>query len=276
VLLANCEQLRPAQVLPNRDRQAERCRELTQRLRGKEAERDDLERKIANVVEQIAATGDQAMRDRYEAKARQLQDRLAIAGKEQAEAAAELARAEMNSRSFAGWKKDLAELRKALATGDPDIRLRLRAHLRHFIDRIEVFTAGFARRYDQHRDGDPPPDDVETIAEYMEVGLSEDPGNLPYIRSPRFKEFVEYAVARRMSKEGRFIRVHFKIKTDGPVDLVPPGSLATGEVLVTEGRAAGQYRYNGGPDVTRLGQEFNAEHPKEQPRGKWHLNRVRR
>jgi DNA invertase Pin-like site-specific DNA recombinase len=271
LLLANCEQLKPAQVLPNCDRQAQLCRELTQRLRGKEAERDDLERKIANVIDQIAATDDAGIRARYEDKARQLQDAKAAAGKELAEAAAELARAELSSRSFVAWKKDLAELRQALATGAPDIRLRLRAHLRQFIDRIEVFTVGFARRYDQHRDGDPPPDDVESIGEYMEDGFGEDPANRAFIRSKRFKQFVEYAVARRMSKDGRFIRVRFK--TDGAVDLVPPGSLATGEVLVTEGRAAGQYRFTGGPPVSRLWKEFEAKYPEKQPRAERALNR---
>ena len=50
----------------------------------------------------------------------------------------------------------------------------------------------------------------------------------------KLNAFLNYLMKRRASKEGRFFRVHFKSGTF--VDLVPPGSLASGETLVDRER----------------------------------------
>jgi hypothetical protein len=52
--------------------------------------------------------------------------------------------------------------------------------------------------------------------------------------TPEFTDFVEDLVRRRMSREGRFIRVWFK--SDMRVDLVPAGSLASGWALDARNR----------------------------------------
>ena len=43
-------------------------------------------------------------------------------------------------------------------------------------------------------------------------------------------QFIDWVMKRRLSKEGEFYRVHFKTKA--VVDLVPPGSLASGAKLI--------------------------------------------
>jgi hypothetical protein len=67
-----------------------------------------------------------------------------------------------------------------------------------------------------------------------------------------FDDFLETIAVRRMSKEGRFIRVYFK--TGGVVNLVPPGSLADGSEMVRP-RKDGSPWQQVRPDLQRLWQE---------------------
>jgi hypothetical protein len=124
-----------------------------------------------------------------------------------------------------------------------DLRLRLRNHLAQFIEKILIYSEGFAAEYAgqgakeeaartkilRNRKQWPamtpeerqeyrkprPSDEYETVADYL-TGVMENPE----------PGFVEYVVKARMSKRGRFVRVFFK----GGIwrDLVPEKSLATG------------------------------------------------
>jgi hypothetical protein len=156
-------------------------------------------------------------------------------------------------------------LREALAGGDVEVRLRLRSHLRELIDRIEVFAVGHPTRYDPfaprptgrkwHEDrrcGYDLADYIESIAE----------GSAPkLLNDKRFHAFIEDVVRRRMSKEGRFLRVYFK--TGSKVDIVPAGSIASGMALC-RGRGGGWQFVS--PDIDRLWREFTiSRRPKSPP-----------
>ena len=102
-----------------------------------------------------------------------------------------LRKAEASAASIEAWTRGLRGLQKALAGGDVELRLRLRAHLRELIDKIEVFAIGFtklaatyatvpvavpgpcfARQRGQKRTYAtivrPAPQDTEDLAEYIE------------------------------------------------------------------------------------------------------------
>ena len=82
---------------------------------------------------------------------------------------------------------------------------------------------------------------AESLADAIEGGIAE--YNPDWKRDKTFPDFCEHITQRRMSKEGRFYRVHFK--RGATVDLVPPGSLASGWnwCKMDEGKlAGGSYR----------------------------------
>lgn len=142
----------------------------------------------------------------------------------------ELAKAEHSRQSFTAWQANLDSLRKAIKQDDPEHRMRLNGHLRELIEKIEVFPVGYKKQYEagdsgtrsgKGRRASPQSDD---LAETFEAGIWEaDP---KYARSKEFRSFIAYVMQRRMSKEGRFYRVHFK--TGAVIDLVPEGSIASG------------------------------------------------
>ena len=97
-----------------------------------------------------------------------------------------------------------------------------------------------------------PMDDVEDFAE--EIDAIFDDYDIP--RPDGFYAFLEYVTQRRMSKEGRFCRVHFKM--GATIDVVPPGSLASGKELVTlDGHRNAGWRFVS-PDVDRLWREYRS------------------
>jgi hypothetical protein len=289
-ILENCRRLRPEQVLPRPDEQARLCQSLRQRIQGGQAESRDIGEQVANLADQIARTKSRAMRDRYEARAIELQERLAAIEEQIAEDERELRKAEAGLQSFTRWKRDLASLQRGIAEDDAvELRLRLRAHLREIIDRIEVFAVGFRKRYDAEEEERTPEnvprserrkaraeylDSVEDFAEYVDALCEEyypdgTSRKGPYWRdgqlrlpedTERFYRFLEYLTQRRMSKEGRFLRVHFK--TGARVDLVPGGSLASGMELVKDGRRKDGWRFVS-PDIDRLWREFATRNPGE-------------
>jgi len=141
-ILDNCEHLRPDQVLRNPDEQDAACHAIRQRLAGRDAELEDMEQRAANLLDQIERTTDAGIRDRYETRLRQLGGQKADLERQRADDETELRRTERNLKSFKKWQRDLDALRQALADGDPEVRMRCAAHLRQFIDRIEVFAVG--------------------------------------------------------------------------------------------------------------------------------------
>ena len=251
LLLRNCLDLRPERVLPNPGEQVVLCKNLRQRLVAREAEVREAERKIGNLVDQIAECADRDTRRLYEEKVAQLRESRDAAQAEWTGDKQRLDDAERSGQSFAAWQQSLKDLTEALKGGDPALREKVRAHLRELIVKVEVFADGYARRYDPRRDG--PADDVEDWGGMVATLMQEsDPD---WRADAEWKAFAEYVMARRMTREGRFIRVHFKTGAD--VDLVPPGSLAVGRVMV-DGMAGGKAWELTPLNIDRLWKEFRA------------------
>lgn len=133
----------------------------------------------------------------------------------------ELHAAEASRNSFRDWKQDLDSLMTALKSGDSELRLRIRAHLRELITKIEVFAVGHPHEWDSEtRTGD---DIVETIEALADEYFPSE------ANTKRFRAFTSFVLGRRMSKEGRFLRIRFA--TGASFDSVPQGSLASGKAL---------------------------------------------
>jgi DNA invertase Pin-like site-specific DNA recombinase len=211
LILSNCPDLRPEQVLPDPDEQAARCQALGLKVKGKEAELADIDRRLGNLGDQVGDEDDRAVRDLLRGKIRDLNARREVVLGEKVEAEKELRDAEQATGSFTAWQKNLAAMRTALEGGDVELRLKVRSHLRELIEKIEVFASGTAYDPDNIYDG---------LTAYLE-----DPFDAP----DDLSDFCEDLAKRLNSPEGRFVRVHFK--TGFSVDLVPDGSLALGEKL---------------------------------------------
>jgi hypothetical protein len=125
-------------------------------------------------------------------------------------------------------------------------RLNLRplnAHLRELVDRIEVFACGHPHPYDGDTETG---DDFE---EWFEEAIRL--ANPSFRPDKQFRQFAAYVVRRRMTKEGRFLRVHFR--TGSKVDIVPPGSIASGMVDLPLPRRGSHFIE---PDIAALWQSF--------------------
>ncbi len=91
---------------------------------------------------------------------------------------------------------------------------------------------------------------TERFADYIDAVLGD--AGLEYPAG-----FLEYVTKRRMSKEGRFYRIHYR--TGATLDVVPPGSLATGWELVRDDRRKAGWRFVR-PDMDRLWRDYAAKH----------------
>lgn len=263
LVLDNCHKLRPEQVLPSQDEATERVNTLRQRVQGLAGTLEDVAQQVDNLVDQVARTQNATLRDKYEAKLAALEEqRLATQAQKDA-AEKELAEAEAGTQNFRKWKAGLKELREAIAGGEPEIRLRLRNHLRELIAKVEVFAVGFEREYNPDcplpaGSLKTPTLGVEDFAEEVDAMLQEYAPE--FARGRKYHAFLRELTKRRMSKEGRFYRVHFV--TGARVDLVPPGSLASGKrLVVADRRRKAEWRFVT-PDLDRLWREFTEKNGK--------------
>jgi DNA invertase Pin-like site-specific DNA recombinase len=289
VVLSNLPGLRPEDILPTPTDAAREVQALRERLAGHEAEAADVEQRADNLVDQIERTQDRAIRARYEQRLGELHTRKAELETAVNEDRQRLAAAERGRQAVEEWQRDLAALTAALAGGDPEVRLKARSHLRELIDRVEVFGSGhravyrfedLAAAFDHVvgpavaaayargvREGeaylDPAVQEaLERAArdpDFVDVACERDTAaeNIRFL-APRagwpeadLPAFTDYVLKRRLSKEGRFVRCHFRAGVSA--DLVPEGSLASGWRL-----ARGTDPQNVRPDYRQLWQDFQA------------------
>ena len=256
VILNNCADIRPDQILPNENDAAKRRKNLRIQIAGIEEELKTNADKRSALLEQAEHAQSDKMRTllngRFEellAKQGQLEDRLSAVRES-------LNVEETDKSALANWKKDLNVLRRSIAPQKAiELRLRLRSHLFDFISKIEVFGRGFEKRYDP-AEIDPPlvAAKVDTYAEYVEAVVEEYDLNVSSKRD--FRIFLDEIMKRRMSKNGRFYRIHFRTSTGSSVDVVPMGSLASGfKLLDREGERWSSIN----PDWTELWKEHIAQ-----------------
>lgn len=277
-VLDNCHQLRPEQVLPDADEQAQRCAALRQRIAGSEAELADITQRIENYIDQIGRTESATMRDQYEACIVKLGQDTADKAKIIERDKRDLQTVEKSTTSLRTWTNKLAELRAEITQDEAvELRLRLGAHLRELIERIEVFAVGYGgpvaddtadstvpQRSRETDDGrlrcvPPPRATTDDFVEHMEA-ITDD--YFPQEWQERtWRPFIEHLADLRLTKRGRFFRVHFK--TGAVLDFVPEGSLASGVELVLDERRRPGWRFVS-PKIDRLYRDFKTEHRKRE------------
>lgn len=267
-ILENCKGLKAQTVLPNPDEQSKLCESLQRRIDGNEAKRKDIERKIQNLLDQAEDASTNNLRLTYQQRI--LERQAEIEGIEQTiqNDRMELLAAEQTAKSFKQWQADLGSLRKALGKKDDvELRMRMQNHLRGLIDKIEIWTDGFAKVYDSSKDkqkritaGTPAwrkltaeqlreqrkpgyRDGCETIADEM-YERQEDPD----------PKFIKWVAKQRMSKRGRFVRVFWQ--TGIWTDFVPEGSIASGLMLYVDEDGKQQWGHVA-PNFDRLHGEFD-------------------
>jgi DNA invertase Pin-like site-specific DNA recombinase len=265
-ILTNCRRLRPEEVLPNPGKQAAQCTALRDLVAGKIAEMQELESQIDNFVDQIGCTKAKAARTRYEAKLLELEQLQTKLDDEVDDLKRQLQDAETDASTFADWANDLKTLRKGISKKENvDLRLRLRAHLRQFIERIEVFAVGYqpGKWAEDAGEDSPPkarttcrgkpvphipgPEAEDTLADGIaDIAWDVAPG---IARSPEFHGFLDYVRGLRQTKKAWFLRVHFK--TGAMVDIVPTGSVASG-MRLDESSDRDQRWKHIGPDIDKL------------------------
>ena len=261
LVLTNCPRLKPVQVLPSQNEQDALCKSLLKRVQGGEALVIRSERQIKNLNDSLELEDDSEQRAELRTRVLARRKELALLKEQLVKDQKELRKAEHSVKSFVNWQASFTMLCQSLQArkkdengkdvfANVDLRLRLNSHLKDFIDRIELFTRGHKSEYD------PDANDGDRFAEWMEEGFREHFANFP---QPRDKAFIRYVVGRRMSKEGRFVRVCFA--NGVKIDLVPEGSLATGLSLGHNEKDAKLFEVIS-PDISLLSQEFAAKKKK--------------
>lgn len=230
LVLDNCPKLNAAAVLPNPDDKQLQCSSLRLRHQSCETQLLDIERRLDNLVDQIADTQKKEIRNRLQAKMSDLESQKVELLGTTAAVLLELRAAESDLKSFTQWKVGLDELRAALTKDDVELRQRMRAHLRQFIKSVECYGKGHPRPKFSDGDADEfgiyneATSEGDNIVQYLEEVFDEH--HLPRCDRHQFQQFLHHVVRRRTSRKGRFIRVTFT--TGAEMRLVPQGSLADG------------------------------------------------
>lgn len=281
VVLENCRGLRPEDVLPDPAVEEALCRDIRKELNGVEAE-------LASINDQLAeGTKELLVPDTSDRNKKRIREHMANLDAQQnalefqkVEIKERLSVAERNRQSLQAWSKTYDDLRKALKTGGPEIRVRMQSHLRDIIEKIEIFSRGHRKMFDPNAAEEArravrkrlkakrlapqhlrqpeilDADDGECLAEKLAEWVAA--SNRHWRPDRAFRQFQNELTSRRMSKEGRFVRVRFK--TGAVVDLVPPGSIASGVNLVPRRDKTAWVTVD--PPVGRLWRDFSKTHQK--------------
>lgn len=206
-VLSNCSKLRPDHVLPASGEQAEVSKRLRLAVSGMAGELADAGKQIENFLDQIGKTSSESIRGRYEQRIADLEARQSDLKREIDQKEKELRTLEQGKKSFENWRTGLAGLMEAIGE-DMDARIRLNAHLKDFIEQVDIFAKGHA-------------EDVDHVEELIADEIPE------LAASPALAGFKEYVAKRILSPEGRCYRVRFRGARDGAfIQLAPADSLA--------------------------------------------------
>jgi DNA invertase Pin-like site-specific DNA recombinase len=195
LILRNCRDIKPEEVLPNPSAQVAKVTELKKRLAGKEAELEGIETSIDNLIDNLANAKDADLVKRVEAKVGKIRERKAEVEAGLNADRVELEKSEQGHKSFNEWQANLKTMFAALESGDVELRLKLRAHLRTFLDKIIVYA-----------DGEETPLSKNAPKDYI-----------PFLRDLQ---------KRRATKEGRFIKLLYSTNTERKTCLAPKDSIA--------------------------------------------------
>jgi DNA invertase Pin-like site-specific DNA recombinase len=184
LILRNCHDIKPEEVLPNQSEQVAKVAGLRKRIAGKEGELEGIDTQIDNLIEHLANAKDADILKRVEDKVGKLKERRALTEAGLSADRVELEKAEQSQKSFKEWQSNLKTMMAKLESGDLELRLKLRAHLRSFLSKIEVY-------------GDGHPETMVKITRQTPKAL------VPVIRELN---------AKKVTREGRFLYLWYSTK----------------------------------------------------------------
>ena len=237
LVIDNCISLAPERVLPNQSDSQKQATAIRKQIGFLNAEFDENNEAIERYVDLAGKAKSESMRERYDGQCNRLDKRQNEIKDELDNLEGELTRIEKNPTSFQKWKNSLAELKSELTKDSPETRMRLNLHLHELIDRIDVFFVGYEKECKKPLTSKElkqaqTQDDFWFVLDEVFNEYMPDLAN-----TKRFRKFAKQVMSRRMSKEGRFIRIYFK--TDKWVDVAPDTSLANSMKLVKKERKNG-------------------------------------
>jgi DNA invertase Pin-like site-specific DNA recombinase len=237
-ILNNLSKLRPETVLPNQDEQAEQSKHLRDAIAGLAGQLTDIEARVTNLVDQIERTANAELRQRYEQRVEALEADKVKFEAERASKEAILKELGRGEQSFDKWQKGLTGLKEAVAK-DADSRIRLKAHLKELVSKIDVFGHGHE-------------DTVEHAEAIVEEYIPE------LAKAPTFKSFRKYLRHRLLSTDGRFYQMHLKsvIKPGVGIQVAPVGSLAWKTNI-----KGNDWKFNGPPVDALMSEFFDGRKP---------------
>ncbi len=262
LILENCRKLEINELISS----DENAVADTQRLHRQEssfvARRDQLTEQQDILAERIATTADAWVGAVLDGKLSavlnerdQIQAELCRVSKEIKETMA-------TAKRLQSWQADLNTLVESERLNDAEFRLQLRERLRQVIKCVEVFTNGFeAESTGKPAEGGQAGRSRGEIGRLRQLPTTDDfretmdaifEASRTNANRANMRAFTDFVMRRRMSKEGRFIRIHFVSSV--VQDLVPPGSLASGLAIVE--RDGGTVYAPVGPDINALWQAF--------------------
>lgn len=229
-ILKNCARLDFEQVLPSKKEDAQLCRKLQKQIASSQGILADIDGKIRNLMEQIERTKDAKLRDHYESRVIELREERDAEQAELRKAMADLEAAEQGVATYVDWQKNLKGLKQAMESAKDDdkveLRQRLNAHLREIIDRIEVFPIGHKQEADDRNGIETPGDNFRDWLAVVEDEAYPNGRKKTKAERTNQERFIQWALQQRMTKKGRFLRIHFSGPRPYTVDVVPEGSIA--------------------------------------------------
>ena len=246
LVLENCVKLRPEQILPDESERTRICLDLRTKIDSAQNVITENKRQLRNLATEIGRNESESIRHHLTAQSVELECKSRVLRDSIEAMSDELRKNEQNAHSVEQWQKNISGLREAIAAEDgAQTRMILNAQLCELIEKIEIFSDGYAQRLnpdinyprrprqrkssagtaakdfwsEDARDMAPTEDD---FAEWFEALVEQSTPAL--IRAPGFSAFVESVLKRRMSKEGRFVRIRFK--NGSYIDVAPKDSLA--------------------------------------------------
>ncbi|MFO0943051.1 MAG: recombinase family protein [Pirellulales bacterium] len=267
LVISNCKSISADDVLPTSNEHESKRKELASKIGELTSRIDESTRQKANLLDAIANTDTKQMREILTERLSVCVDELPKLVAELKSARQTLSRLTSSREHFSNWSRNLNAITEALATKQPQIRAQLNHHLKQLITRVEIFADGYpiavsdeaARNRPENamRPVDHPAitsalgaplkplqhadDIVDFACTILDAAGTQPPKD--------WYRFTEWLLRRRLSKEGRFVRIVFS--TGAVADVAPEQSLASCMRLTIDGN----WRHVS-PDIGSLYEEY--------------------
>lgn len=262
LVLENCRKLDVSELVSGDDNALAHAEQLRRQESSYVARLDELTTQQNILADRIATTADARVGAVLDGKLSAVLNECDKIQVEVCRIRKEVKEAMATAKGLQSWQADLNTLVESGRMEDPEFRLQLRERLRQVVQCVEAFTNGFDVESTGERAESPERGQsrgeigllrpLSTTDDYREAMDALFEASRTNAKQADVRAFADFVMRRRMSKQGRFIRVHYVF---GAVqDLVPQGSLASGLAI---GESGGGTTYAPvEPDLDALWQTF--------------------